>query len=52
VVSGGVVSLVVAGLVGVFMPAIWRNRLSVSATKVAEHNARREQEEKELVAAG
>jgi len=39
------------------MPAVWRNRLSVSTIKVAEHNARREQEErdqeeKELVAAG
>ena len=52
VVSGGLVSLVVAGLVGVFMPAVWRNRLSVSATKVAEHNERRDQEEKDLVAAG
>jgi MFS family permease len=57
VVSGGIVSIAVAGIVGVLMPAVWRNRLSVSTIKVAEHNARREQEqreqdEKELVAAG
>ena len=54
VVSGGLVSLVVAGLVGVFMPAVWRNRLSVSAIKVTEHNERRDLDEKEkdLVAAG
>jgi MFS family permease len=52
VVSGGIVSIAVAGIVGVLMPAVWRNRLSVSTIKVAEHNARREQEEKKLVAAG
>ena len=51
VVSGGIVSIAVAGIVGVFMPAVWRNRLSHSTTRVAEHNQRREREEKELVAA-
>jgi MFS family permease len=51
VVSGGIVSLAVAGLVGVFLPAVWRNRLSDSTQRVAEHKQRRESAEEELVAA-
>jgi MFS family permease len=52
VVSGGIISIAVAGIVGVFMPAVWRNRLSDSTRRLAEHNEQRERDEKELVAAG